>query len=407
MAEIRNKLPRSRVKSLINDYLAKIKIRDGSTIEDTLRKITDIISEAKSVTKGVSVVTDILRALDNTTFKNVLAQLIDELNSGGKTAVILLDSLDDFKLDTADVGIAIQGLLKFIGRSNSAASPIRIRFCLPSELYNIFLDFSSNPNKDFQRQLNLSWISSELVMLAAHRFNLFCTLYPDSYLANNSIDEEALNYHSDRKLLGNLLPDKITCRLGVEENTMAYIMRHTQLLPRHLLIIFNSICDRERRNPSGVPGKFSANSIREGIEVVEEKLVQEIISAYKPVFPEAKAVFEACIPELHCKFSIGDLERVFRSHGKKAMKGDDFIDFKRIFIGTGAVGKIISYNNDKARYIQGEFEYTAHHKLVTSTDDLFCFHPLFSKIYSAKRRELKPVYPYGSSLGDRDFRQWD
>jgi hypothetical protein len=398
-SELREILPRqSRAKTFINDYLAKIGLRNGGTIEDVLWQITDIISECCK-DKPHGIITEILKALDNVTFKETLKLLKTELTETKCRTVILLDSMDDFQLHTDVVGRAIQGLLKFIGESNGPASSIDIRFCLPAELYHLFTPLSSNPNKDFKRRLLLHWTAPELVALAAHRLILFGCSNPGHPL---SIEDELC--HVDRQssdILKKILPYKVTCRLGVDEDPIAYILRHTQLLPRHLLIILNSICNKYKKFPDQQTTVLSEKAIRQGVATVEENLVHEIFTAYKPVYPQAKSVCSSCIPELHHKFSIGDLERVFRTHGKKAMESNDFLVFKRMLIEIGAIGRVISETD---RYIQAEFEYTVPHQLFTSTDDMLCLHPLFTEIYSAKIRENKPVYPYGSRLEDNDYR---
>ena len=166
----------------------------------------------------------------------------------------------------------------------------------------------------------------------------------------------------------------------------------------------NSIHDQARRQNGNGELHYNEQAVRKGISAVEETIVQEIFVAFNPIYPLAEQVCNQCIPELHHKFSIGDLERVFRTHGKKAMGTDDFFDFKRMLIEIGAIGRVL---DDAGRYIQAEFEYTTSHKLVTSTDDMLCFHPLFTEVFSAKIREKKPVYPYGSRIEDRDYRSID
>lgn len=397
--DLRNSLPKNyRSKALIDDYLAKIGLRDKGTIDDILWQITEIISNhAKDKTHGL--ILEILKVFDNVTFKSTLRSLQDELKANNHRVVILLDSLDDFQLHIDVVARAIQGLLKFIGESNSPTSLIDLRFCLPAELYHLFMPLSSNPDKDFKRRLLLHWTSPELIALAAHRLILFSCSHPNHPLSItddiNKVDKESGN------ILRKILPDKITCKLGVEEDPLAYLLRHTQLLPRHLLILLNSISNEYRKHQGGSSGKLSEEAMKRGIGAIEETLVHEIFVAYKPVYPKAYAVCKSCIPELHHKFSIGDLERVFRTHGKKSMETDDFSIFKRMLIEIGAVGRVL---DDSGRYIQAEFEYTVPHQLVSSTDDMLCIHPLFTEVFSAKIREKKPVYPYGSRLEDADYR---
>jgi hypothetical protein len=399
--EIRHRLPiLSRSKALINDYFAKIGLREEGTIDDTLWKIADIISE-RAKDKNHGILAEILKAFDTVTFKLILKTLESELNSSNRRAVILLDSLDDFQLHVDVVGRAIQGLLKFIGETNRPSARVDIRFCLPAELYHEFTPLSSNPNKDFKRRLLLHWTATELLSLAAHRLILFGQAHQDHPFS--ILDElESVDNGYSAQVLKKILPTKVTCRLGVDEDPIAYILRHTQLLPRHLLIILNSICNKSSKYPDLQSAKLSEEALRRGIADVEETLVQEIFSAYRSVYPKALTVCKACIPELQHKFSIGDLERVFRQQGKKTMESDDFDYFKRMLIEMGIVGRVI---NDRDRYIQAEFEYTVPHQLVTSTDDMLCIHPLFTEIFAAKTtHDTRPVYPYGSRIEDSDYR---
>lgn len=390
--DIRGKLPRgSQSKKLIDDYLAKIGIREGATLDDALWSVADVIAEqAKGRTTGI--VADILRRLDSTTHDRTRNALSEELKSTKTKAVILLDSLDDFQLHMDDVGRALQGLLKLAGEWNKPSSRIDMRLCLPAELYHRFVAISSNPTKDLRRELVLHWVASELIAVAGHR----AALYQQSRDGHLSGPEDS------RAALQKMLPHQVTSKVGTKEDSLSYILRHTQLLPRQLLMLLNSIHAKNRRAESRDPLRFTEESIRDGISAVEATIVQEILAAFRPVYPAAKAVCEACIPELFTKFSIGDLERVFRSHGKKAMETNDFFDFKRLLLEIGAVGRVVSETD---LYVKGLFEYTLPHKLVSGTDDLLCIHPLFTEVFSAKIREKKPVYPYGASLDDQDYRE--
>lgn len=117
---------------------------------------------------------------------------------------------------------------------------------------------------------------------------------------------------------------------------------------------------------------------------------------------------ERCIPELPFRFEVGKLHEVFNKHGKKAMGTDDFEDFRRMLIEIGAVGRVLG---ETERYVTGLFEYTVPHRLVTSTDDELCLHPVFLKVFSAKKPPLggtrKTVYPFGTDVDGRDYRDWN
>ena len=392
----------SKAKKLIDDYLAKIGIRDANTFDDVLWHMADLFAE-KIQNKTTNVIAEVLRMLSNNDFKTTKTALCEELTQTKKRAVILLDSLDNFQLDIDDVARAIQGLLKRIGESNKPSNRIDIRFCLPAELFHVFLPLSSNPSKDFKRKIVLHWVASELVMLAAHRLKLYDQLQLE--VLPKTIDEiEITNKESAQRIIKSIIPKKVTCRLGVEEDALAYILRHTQLLPRQLLLILNSICDvnRKQNGNSGLHS-ITEKAIKKGVRDVEDMIIQEVFGAFKGQYPLAKSVCEGCFPELHHKFSQGDLERVFRHKGMRLFQSDDFDDFQQMLIEIGAVGRVL---DDQDKYIEGQFEYTVPYKLVTSTDDLMCIHPLFCEIYNVKIRENKPIYPYGSKIEDKDIRDF-
>ena len=387
-------------KKLINSYLAKIGVREGANVDDVLWNVAKVLSENASG-KAIGMIAEILRRTGNITFTEVKNKVCSELQGNKQRALIMLDSLDDFRLEIDAVSLSLQGLLKFIGRSNKPSTRTDIRFCLPAELFHKFQDISSNPNKDFRRNLVLHWTAPELIVIAANRLLLYFEIY-EPELFKNYGKTCAYDSKDARKIFNEIFPKTVTGGLGVPENPMAYINRHTQLLPRHLLIILNSIWQRNKRLHENGTGKLHEDSIIQGVNAVEETLAREIFVAYRTVYPFAKNACEQCIPELQHIFSIGDLERVFRTHGKKATESDDFSEFKRMLIEIGAVGRVVKITE---RYVQAIFEYTVPHQLVTSTDDDLCLHPLFTEIFSAKTKLKKPIYPYGSMIDDPDYRE--
>lgn len=389
-----------KTKNFIDDYLAKIGIRTEGTVDDILWNIVDSLAERQK-DNVIGAVSEILRRTDTVTFQEVKDTVCEELRSKKRRAIMLIDSLEDFHLNINTVAIAVQGLLKCIGRANTPTSSTDIRFCIPAEQYYQFAATSSNYSKDFRRQLLLHWITPELLAVAASRLLIYFELYaPKLFAIHGSYTD--LNKKNIQKLFDSIMPSTITNKLGVVENPLAYICRHTQLLPRHLIIILNMISGTQNRYEQSDDFFFTEKSIINGISSSEEGIVLEIFNAYSATYPKAQKVCEECIPELQHKFTLGDLERVFRTHGKKALGTDEFDDFKRLLIEIGAVGRVVG---ETEKYVNAIFEYTAHHRLVTSTDDDLCIHPLFSKIFSVKTILKKSVYPYGSSVDDNDYRE--
>lgn len=390
---------------LTRDYLAKLGLRDKRSVDDAAWAILDIV--ANRMKDGLTgIAADCLRGLADTKYEHALLEVVRFLNRFRFTAVILLDNLDDLVLDVPRVAHAITGLLKCVGQFNGTGLPFAVRFCLPAEKYHEFMDLSSNPLKDFEKHLTLHWHSLELLSIAAQRMQLYANIYATDWKAKvEAIDVR--KRQGAKAVLETLLPKRIKNGLGFEEETEAYLLRHTQLLPRQLLWYLNAIWSEARRENGIAPQLIPEAAVIAGVRMSEEKIVEEIFSGFRTRYPKAKEVCERCIPELPLTFSYGDLHSVFNQFGKKAMDGDDFFDFRSLLVEIGAVGRVIDENE---RYWIGQFEYTAPHKLVISTDDEMCLHPIFASTFSCRIAKTRPlrrtVYPYGSDLDGPDHREF-
>ncbi len=388
--------------SIVNAYLSKVGVKENDTSDDVLWGIASTLSEGLK-DKPVGVISEMLRRFENISFDDAQMAVLRNLELSNKTFVILMDSLDDFRTDIDTVGRSLQGLLKLVGSMNKPRDFVDIRLCLPAEIYHRFIKISSNPNKDFRRALKLQWTAGELVLLGSQRLMFYLALYYQDFL--KAIFPLDLTKRSDAlKLFQAVLPEKITNQTGFQEETLSYILRHTQLLPRHFLMLLNSIFkDTGGGIRKVTPFPISQDRITNGISQVEEFIIREIFVAFNPTHPTAEETCKRCLPELGHKFSMGDLHRVFTRHGKAVFGSDNLFDFQRMLLEIGAIGRVIP-GKEKDVYIKGNFEYTVSHQLSLGQDDELCVHPLFSGIFRGSIQQDRPVYPYGSILDDEDYR---
>jgi hypothetical protein len=402
LSEIRKRPVLSSQKLyVVNTYLERLGIEGNDTVDDVLWKVANLFDEVMNDNPrdGLS---EILRRFDRVMFDDAKSAVLDSLKSSKKSFVILMDSLDDFRLDIDSVSRSLQGLLKFVGSMNKPRDVVDVRFCLPSELFHRIIKISSNPNKDFRRALKLQWTASELVLIGAQRLMYYLILYYPDFL--RSISPVDLTKRADAlRLFSKVLPEKITNQSGFQEETMSYVLRHTQLLPRHFLMLLNSIFKGLNSPPGANPFPISEEKILTGVRRVEEFIVSEIFVAFRLIHPTAEITCKRCLPELGHQFSVGELHQVFTRHGKAVFGGDGMFEFQRMLIEIGALGRVIP-GKETDVYIKGNFEYTVAHELTISHDDQLCIHPLFSGIFGNSNRKDRPVYPYGSVLDDEDYR---
>ncbi|MGI9615830.1 MAG: P-loop ATPase, Sll1717 family [Acidimicrobiales bacterium] len=366
-----------------------------------------------------------LYALNGVTMNDLIGQASELLVEAAMTPVLLMDSIEDFQ-DVLDYHTrAIEGLFMQVGRSAQPSAPFRIRFSFPAELWHELRKMSRNPLKDFGRFVVLQWSAREIVKIAAHRFMIYLEHFQPDYLAANR-DVAKLNTDNEPDalaLLRTVLPVTLRGELGVEEDSIAYVLRHTQLLPRHLLRLLNAIWSRGDGFAQEGVVRVGDDAVIKGICDIEEQIVTEICKAYELVYPAADDVCRAVIKNLPRRFSDSELHKSFNRVGKGALKRShrriderrfatnasrvgsldqstpdmDYFEFRSMLLEIGCIGRQV---DETERYYVAEFEYAIPQRLAVGDDDMMCVHPLFSGVYQSKEPDgdepRRLVYPYGS-----------
>ena len=394
-------LPKSTEAIIVNEYLKSMNINVEDSNDAVLEKIASMYrSEVENNPKnGLS---RIMNQFDQRNFDGAKSVVATRYQAGEKRIVILLDSLEDFRLNIESVERAIEGLLKCVGEMNNPREVLDVRLCLPTELSGKVSGLSSNAIKDFNRQVKLEWTPKELISVGGQRLMYYIGLYYPHLLRGKSPLDE-LSRDEAHGLFRIALPEWITNQCGFKEQTISYILRHTQLLPRHLLIILNSIFKRSGETQLLNPFPIKEKKIIYGIRQVEERIVTEIFGAFRMIHPTAEDVCKQCLPQLGHVFSMGTLRQVFTRYGKTAFHGGEFNEFRQMLIDIGAIGRVVP-GLDTDVNTKGKFKYTVGHELTVNYDAQLCLHPLFSGIYTTDGKNERPVYPDGSGVDDQDYR---
>lgn len=310
--------------------------------------------------------------------------------------IVLIDNMEDLHHEVHTLSRVLAGLFTLIGRTDRAPQQeLQFRFCYPSELWGKLSEFAANPLKDAENHIKLFWHARELIKIAGHRLSLFISLYHAAELSElyGKRGYDPTSYEDARALLERILPPGVVNAFGSQETTIAYAMRHTQLLPRHLLRILNGVMRRSRELGDD-PLAVSPQAVTDGVNRVEELLVTEIFTAYSAVHPFAREVCRRVIPDLDQSFSDGQLHKVFNQTGIRKATGLEYFDFKEMLFEVGCVGRVLGRTD---RYVEGEFDYTLPTPLFPGADDELCLHPLFSRVFRSRIGEAGvPVYPYGA-----------
>lgn len=332
------------------------------------------------------------------------------LSSRPKRMSIVIDNLEDLalKIDDPSLQDCLRGLLHLIGAQEFGArddSPFLIRKCFPSELMPRLYEISSSPEKDFSSRLTINWVAKEIIVMAARRWWIHLDLYGE--VQPSDIGFPDLGQLSDHSVAKNfmraLLPKLVVNGYGHPESGLGYLMRHTQLLPRHLIGLLNKTLESCPANAVNSDGLVA------GVVAGEKILAQGILSSYRTTFDMPDDALKKLRGRVPNVISRSRFHAAYNQAGIKKVNGMQFSEFLDHLVKIGALGRVVG---ETERYFEATFYYTHEGRLEVPVDDdqKLAFHPLFSRYLGcmdAKSEvpEAKAVYPYGSDPDlDDDYR---
>lgn len=346
------------------------------------------------------------QALDEVTFNGVplwqaKRELLAAAEAEGCKAIVSVDSLDQYEGMLYTTGYqmnreaqALQGLYRAAsetGRNPNSVYKVRVSF--PAELWHFYNVLSSNPMKDFDNCIVLHWDGTELLKLVGRRLLSYLRLrHPEEYRRLSTRESTGSGDRWPQLLLLRYLPGQVVNGMGQPEPTIAYLLRHTQLLPRNLVFLVNRVL----RDQDLYQGSVSEEHVRTSVNDAADTIADTVADAYRLPYPNMTDACESIIPHLPLRFSLGELQKAINRTGYRG-EADGVI---RMFIEAGVLGRVLS---EDAKYIKADFEYLYQSKLYIVDEDELCLHPAFASRfkclatkYPAHEANVRAVLPFGS-----------
>lgn len=337
---------------------------------------------------------------DENSMEQVVTELMDIASASRLRVVVIIDSMETYA--SSEFGQAMMGgLLKAAGELVARQFPnFQLSVCLPAERYEELADAATNTDKDFFQVQFLHWNAHELMHVAACRLLLYFRVHQQSeYEAAQSLDISSPT--GLRMFWLRYFPPKIKNMLGQDEDVFRYILRHTLMLPRQLLMILNSIGAEVSKTANQPPfggAVISEDKIRKGITNSEIRIRNSIVQMYKQFIPNVGNILTTALPELLAMedrdpsprvINYGRLYKVWNRHARASMAGahlDEFGDFSRLLFSMGVLGVVEAGEEDAgSTYINGRFEFSEANMLEISSKSRMCIHPIFSSGYGNER----------------------
>lgn len=338
-----------------------------------------------------------LQGADGTTLNTAVAAAKTILGTKDHLPIIAVDSLDDIDKQLYEYRAEVAGLLRCASLNGQREYRLfSIRCCFPSEIAASNLElFCKNPARDFADAFYLRWHASEIIKIAAERYRVHLQLRaPSAYeaiLDGSGVDSTP---HHDIALLRNLIGEESSFknRKGQQEDPLAYLLRHTQLTPRHLLIILNKVLAGliRRRQPSA---RATTRDLTAAVVESENTFRTESLSAFRPAWESVRHLLDLTLTYLPNRFDDERLSAFVERHCRPLG-----IDKSEFLMTMGSMGVLGEWKRDTKRYHVAEFTYTHPVDGKAVNAEILCIHPIFSasRVREAGGSTKKPIYPYGS-----------
>lgn len=320
--------------------------------------------------------------------------------------IVLFDNMEEYPVNNPAFKATLSGFLRAIKRFHLESRFVRIIFCLPEEIMPHVTSASTNLLKDFDRAFAMRWKPRDLVLMAAHRYRLFLDVNREDSPSLNLafLEFEELDFRNGDDLSAffkRLVPDYMTNDFGMRESTLAYIIRHTQLLPRHMLAYLNEIARQSRDLTGG--WRLEADAVLRGVTAKEEFVANEILKPFEYLYPGLTASLKENIPNLTPVFEYGQLDKL-TSRLRRNIELERY-EYWSLLYRIGIIGRVSDEaGSGKAAgsmYTYADFHFNTAGEVGFPTEGLYCLHPVFSRFFNCNKNrggDKRLIYPNKVSL---------
>ena len=306
--------------------------------------------------------------------------------------IVSLDTLEKYSIKDERLMTTTAALIEFASKFSRkyASKRIYIKVLMMDEIFPYLTEeYISNTLKYVRDEVYLHWKPKDLMRTICWRFFQYLKTKNLQKQRTGRIDWES--YRDVReKIWRPYFGEYIQNSNDIEERTFPYVLRHTQLRPRQLIVLCNSIANRAVA--SGNFPNFSSSDIVFGIRNAEESLADEVFNAYSSTYPNAARISDA-LSGIAPIFQAKELDR--RAPQTSSQWIDEYSPYRfRQFVAElGIVGRV-RQKSENTPIVEADFEYAKKGRIPLSTDDLCVIHPMFYAKLNVELKEKLCVYPF-------------
>jgi hypothetical protein len=335
----------------------------------------------------------------NSAVEKTRQAVLDYLAENEAHCVVVIDSLEEYPVHAPRFEKVLAGFLRCINDFEDAFPRCRVICCLPEEIEHIINESYPSVLKDGGDASisRLRWKPIDLLRVVAKRYRAFLSCHLDNKEFNRDVKALDLDQREGLEhFFSEVMPDSLRNRYGKEESALAYIIRHTQLLPREFLMIFNAAILASHKEMGG-SWFIARDEIVSSIEAQEENFANQVFVPYRHLYPILVSHVKEVVATLPPIFSGRDLDSCRKLD---SLTKHEVSDCWSMLFEMGVIGYIEDEKDGEGHhelYEYGRFHYNSVRSIVFAPDRRYCIHPIFSGAWQCRNHvgaaNMKFIYP--------------
>ncbi|MCC6456032.1 MAG: hypothetical protein IT328_13850 [Caldilineaceae bacterium] len=311
-----------------------------------------------------------------------------------RPVIVAIDTIERYDKDDDRLMGIVASLIQAASWFNVtyARRGIHLKVFVSAEIFpHIKESVISNTTKYIRNPVYLRWRPRDLIHLICWRFYRYLEEHNHPSASSvSSVDWNNFDNVVDKMWLP-FFGHTLINGMAKEEKTFPYILRHTQMRPRQLVVLCNQIARYALKNDA-FPD-FWKIPIIQIVRETEINLANEVLNSYALIYPRLSDIVDA-LQALPMMFEGKELDKVAKRSTAAWPPGEYSPDsFRKLVAELGIVGRVRSLDST-AKIVAADFEYALTDRLPLHSNDMCVIHPMFYTRLHINVDQQLVVYPF-------------
>lgn len=310
-----------------------------------------------------------------------------------RPCLVTTDSGDVYPIRDSTVNAVVTALINAVSdiRRDRGTTGLVVKAAFPSEIEPYLRHF--NAGKIGGKTVTIMWRYRDLVSFLAKRYRQ--KLFPRSSKTElKSLDD----LQAARRFLYHYLPPSITTRIGLDWDTLSYLVRHTQKTPREVLLLANTILTYAARHHTLDLYHIAKRPdvIVTGTHAALDSLVRDAINMYEHILPDVARIISRLLGQKRSVFDHREFSSFVKGVGTVPRRSLEREEIMGLAVRMGVVGFVHAAHRIESAQrwvLEVIFEYQVKQVLEPTEGAWFVVHPMFYEWLQSKVEAKTLTYP--------------